>query len=179
MRLADRTKNFAKTVAVRLVRTTPEHLKPGGNRDAKATLNDAGRKATVWLFNAPLPPNVLLQNNRKIGDRIMSHSSGQARINNLFRSALCQIMGRAAVAADFGEWPSKLTLSCLRLIFQASENRRSHTPRAQSSDDRQLPGGRNLFPSVPFRLSLGIRFGRAGIGMRQITADAGLVADNE
>ena len=82
-----------------LVRATPENLNTGGNRDAKATLNDAGRKATVWLFkDAPLPPNVLLQIDRKIVDRIMAHGSGQARINDLFRSSLCRIVGRAAVA---------------------------------------------------------------------------------
>jgi hypothetical protein len=82
-----------------LVRATAENLNTGGNRDAKATLNDAGRKATVWLFkNAALPPNVLLQIDRKIVDRIMAHGSGQARINDLFRSAPCKIVGRAAVA---------------------------------------------------------------------------------
>ena len=99
MWLGDRTKIFQQTVAMRLVRTTAENLNTGGNRDAKATLNDAGRRATVWLFkDAPLPPNVLLQIDRKIVDRIMSHNSGQARINDLFRSALCRVVSRAAVA---------------------------------------------------------------------------------
>ena len=91
--------NESPTWSMGLVRATADHLNTGGNRDAKATLNEAGRKATVWLFkDASLPPNVLLQINRQIVERIMAHESGQGRINDLFRSALCRTVGRAAVA---------------------------------------------------------------------------------
>src|SRR5581483_1127997 len=45
-----------------LIRITAERLNTGGNQDRKATLNQQGRAAIIWLFHhAPLPPNVLLQ----------------------------------------------------------------------------------------------------------------------
>ena len=82
-----------------LVRTTTDRLHTSGNRDAKATLNGAGRKSITWLFkNAALPPNVLLQLDRTVVERIMSQKSGQKRINDLFRAALCEKVGRAVVA---------------------------------------------------------------------------------
>lgn len=82
-----------------LVRATVGHLNTGGNRDAEATFNQTGRKAITWLFdNAPLPPNVLLQLDSQIVEKIMSQKSGQKRINDLFRSALGRIVGRAVVA---------------------------------------------------------------------------------
>jgi len=82
-----------------LVRASADHLNTGGNRDSKATFNAVGRLATLWLFkNAPLPPNVLLQLDRQTVERIMGQESGQKRINELFRSALCKIVGRAVVA---------------------------------------------------------------------------------
>jgi hypothetical protein len=82
-----------------LVRVTDENLNSGGNRDLKSTLNAAGRNSIQWLFkDAPLPPNVLLQLDRKDVDRIMAQKSGQQRINELFRSALCRIVSRAVVA---------------------------------------------------------------------------------
>jgi hypothetical protein len=82
-----------------LVRTTPDCLNTGGNRDRKATLNQRGRAAIIWLFDhAPLPPNVLLQLDAQTVNRIMSKPSGQARINELFRSATGRIIGRGVVA---------------------------------------------------------------------------------
>ena len=82
-----------------LVRAAAENLNVGGNRDAKSTLNTAGRNSIVWLFkNAPLPPNVLLQLDAETVQRIMSQTSGQKRINELFRSALGRAVGRAVVA---------------------------------------------------------------------------------
>jgi restriction endonuclease NaeI len=82
-----------------IVRVAVEHLNTGGNRDAKATLNEAGRNAITWLFkNAPLPPNVLLQLDAGAVERIMTQASGQKRINELFRSALGRVVGRAVVA---------------------------------------------------------------------------------
>lgn len=91
--------NVSPTWSMGLVRVTTERLNAGGNRDAKSTLNDAGRKAISWLFkNSPLPPNVLLQIERDVIKRIMAHKSGQAAIKDLFRFAQCKIVGRAAVA---------------------------------------------------------------------------------
>ena len=82
-----------------LVRASAAHLNLGSNRDAKSTLNTAGRNAIVWIHqNAPLPPNVLLQLDPATVDRIFAEASGQKRINELFRSALGTVIGRAAVA---------------------------------------------------------------------------------
>jgi len=82
-----------------LVRVTDDRLNNGSNRDAKSTLNAAGRKAIVWLFQErPLPSNVLLQLDRPTVDRIMSLKSGQKRINELFRMALCRIVSRTVIA---------------------------------------------------------------------------------
>lgn len=82
-----------------LIRATIDRLNTGGNRDAKSTFNEAGRKAITWLFqNASLPPNVLLQLDSQTVERIMTQQSGVKRINELFRSALGRIVGRAVVA---------------------------------------------------------------------------------
>lgn len=83
-----------------LVRITEEILGHGRNRDHKASLNKAaGEKSIAWIFkDAILPPNVLLQLDRNVVDRIMDHKSGQKRINDLFRSAQGLVIGRAVVA---------------------------------------------------------------------------------
>jgi hypothetical protein len=82
-----------------IVRTTLERLNTGGNRDRKATLNQEGRDAIVWLFDhAPLPPNVLLQLDRELVDKIMALRSGVKRVNELFRVALGMRVGRGVVA---------------------------------------------------------------------------------
>jgi len=82
-----------------LVRIRPALLNPGNNRDAKATLNRAGRDSILWLReNGQLPPNVLLQLGDNVVARIMNIRSGTQRINELFRCALLKSVGRAAVA---------------------------------------------------------------------------------
>lgn len=83
-----------------LIRASTGYLNEGTNRDSKATLNKTGREAIIWLFrDAPLPPNILLQLDKETVERIMSHKiSGQKRINELLRSALGRIIGRAAIA---------------------------------------------------------------------------------
>lgn len=82
-----------------VVRTNSDCLNTGGNRDKKATLNEVGRNAIHWLFeNNPLPPNILLQLDKSVVDRIMSQGSGQKNINELFRNTLCMRVGRAVVA---------------------------------------------------------------------------------
>ncbi len=82
-----------------IVRITAERLNTGGNRDAKVTLNASGRDAITWLFkDAPLPSNVLLQLDTETVHRIMGCKTGQKRINELFRSALGRLVGRAVVA---------------------------------------------------------------------------------
>jgi hypothetical protein len=82
-----------------VVRANDDHLNTGGNRDAKSTLNEAGRRAITWLFDdAPLPPNVLLQLPQAAVDGIMSKTSGVQKTNELFRVALGMRVGRAVVA---------------------------------------------------------------------------------
>lgn len=82
-----------------VVRVTAERLNVGANRDAKATLNEAGRKAIIWLFqNADLHPNVLLQLDEKAVENIFTIGSGQKRLDELFRLALGRVIGRAAIA---------------------------------------------------------------------------------
>ncbi len=69
------------------------------NRDGKAKLNAAGRAAIDWIFeNGILPPNVLLQLDRTIVNKIMGLGSGQKRINELFRNTLGHRVGRGVVA---------------------------------------------------------------------------------
>ena len=87
------------TWSMGVVRASADHLNLGANRDAKATLNEAGRKAITWIQqNASLPANVLLKLDPATVDRIFAQPSGQKRINELFRSALGTVIGRAAVA---------------------------------------------------------------------------------
>jgi hypothetical protein len=83
-----------------LVRATTEHLNTGGNRDQKATLNEVGRNAIIWLFqDQSLPPNVLLQLDQVTVDKIFANKdSGVKRINELFRNTFGMRVGRAVVA---------------------------------------------------------------------------------
>ncbi len=91
--------NQNPTWSMGVVRVTSSCLNTGSNRDAKATLNEEGRRSITWIFNnALLPANVLLQLERNDVDRIMAFKSGQKRINELFRCALGRIVGRAVVA---------------------------------------------------------------------------------
>lgn len=82
-----------------LVRITEDRLNPSsGNRDKKRGLSKAGRKTIDW-FSAiqPLPKNFLLHLAPEVRDKILSHSGGQARVNELFRLCLNQIVATNAV----------------------------------------------------------------------------------
>lgn len=70
------------------------------NRDKKRGISARGRSAISWIFsNASLPPNVLLQLDERIVQKIMDPSkSGQQRINELFRNTLGKRVGRGVVA---------------------------------------------------------------------------------
>jgi hypothetical protein len=81
-----------------IVRALPEY-QGAANRDRKTRLNAAGRSAIRWLFqDEPLPPNILLQLEPSIVARIMSQTSGQKKLNDLFRNALGLRVGRGVVA---------------------------------------------------------------------------------
>lgn len=82
-----------------LIRITESVLTAGGNRDAKRTVSALGRKSIRWLFDqAHLPPNILLQLPRPTVDRIMEMDSGQKRVNEIFRVAQGQRIGRGVIA---------------------------------------------------------------------------------
>jgi len=85
--------------AVGVVRARPEYLRPGVNRDLKSGLNQLGKAAITWLFRpGDLPPNVLLQVDEETRAVILSHRSGQARLNELFRLVTGVRIGRNTVA---------------------------------------------------------------------------------
>lgn len=87
------------TWSIGVVRASEAHLRVGGNRDGKTGLNAAGRAAISWIHrDAALPPNVLLQLPARDLEEIFSSKSGQRRINQLFRVALNQRIGRASIA---------------------------------------------------------------------------------
>ncbi|MFI7350192.1 MULTISPECIES: NaeI family type II restriction endonuclease [unclassified Streptomyces] len=82
-----------------LVRALPERLNNGGNRDAKKTLNAAGRAAVRWLFHrAPLQENMLLRLSEADIKAIFSHRSGQRRVDDLFVRAQGRRISRTVVA---------------------------------------------------------------------------------
>ncbi|MFF7371879.1 NaeI family type II restriction endonuclease [Streptomyces tricolor] len=85
--------------SVGLVRALPERLNNGGNRDAKKTLNAAGRQAVKWLFDrAPLQENMLLRLSEPDIDAIFSQKSGQRRVDELFLRAQGRRVSRTVVA---------------------------------------------------------------------------------
>lgn len=82
-----------------IVRANENCLNTGGNRDAKATLNEQGRNAIRWLFRrAAMPSNVLLQLDSTVVSQIMTPTSGQRRVDELFRKAQRRLISRTVVA---------------------------------------------------------------------------------
>jgi hypothetical protein len=82
-----------------LVRAVPGSLNPGGNRDAKTTLNRAGRGSIRWLFNkAPLKENMLLRLSQDDVEAIFAQKSGQGRVDELFLRAQGKRVSRNVVA---------------------------------------------------------------------------------
>jgi len=85
--------------ALGVVRARPELLRPGKNRDLKTGLSLEGRQSIRWIqWGAPLPPNVLLDLDQETIEAIFGHSSGQKRINTLFRRVTDRRIGRNTVA---------------------------------------------------------------------------------
>ncbi|WP_320782203.1 NaeI family type II restriction endonuclease [Streptomyces sp. CRN 30] len=70
-----------------LFRVRSDWLNRGTNRDAKLTLKAAYREDKVrWIWrNAPLPENVLLHMSPQDRDAVFALTSGQQRLNELFR----------------------------------------------------------------------------------------------
>lgn len=82
-----------------LVRASAENLNLKGNRDVKRTLNRTGRAAIHWLFkDEPLKRNILLDLPTEVTDIIFRSTSGQKRINELFRNVQGLPISRNTVA---------------------------------------------------------------------------------
>lgn len=81
------------------VKITDEILNKGNNRDQKKTISKIGRNSIVWAWRGhPMPPNVLLQLSPVEVELILSETSGQTRLNNLFRMAEGMIIPRGIIA---------------------------------------------------------------------------------
>ncbi|MEV4176693.1 NaeI family type II restriction endonuclease [Nonomuraea sp. NPDC049709] len=82
-----------------LIRAGEERLTPRTNRDSKRTLSAHGKRSVRWLFkNAPLADNVLLRLPDEDIDAIFRSTSGQKRVNELFRRAQKRPISRNVVA---------------------------------------------------------------------------------
>ncbi|MEU6402151.1 NaeI family type II restriction endonuclease [Streptomyces sp. NPDC046985] len=81
-----------------LIRVSRDLLNGGGNRDLKLTIKAEHRDKIFWLWrNAQLPENVLLHLDPGTRAAILSHSSGQRRVNELFERAQERLIGRGVV----------------------------------------------------------------------------------
>lgn len=81
-----------------LVRAEPDTLTGGVNRDGKATLSAEGKKSITWLVEeGQLPVNFLGTLDAEVRDLILSGTSGQTRVENLFRLVQGRIIPRVAI----------------------------------------------------------------------------------
>lgn len=82
-----------------VVRASVENRNTGGNRDAKVTLSKNGRESVFWLHrDAEMSENILLTMDNAKRDAIMQLTSGQARVNELFRRVTGCRISRAVIA---------------------------------------------------------------------------------
>jgi hypothetical protein len=82
-----------------LIRAGEENLSPAGNRDGKRTLNERGRATVRWLhFRAPLQENALIRLPERDVAAVFALTSGQQRVNELFRRAQRMRVSRTVVA---------------------------------------------------------------------------------
>ena len=83
---------------VGFLRITPEVLNTGANRDRKRTLNKLGRDSIAWAWmEHHYPKNILLMLEPSSLELIMGQSSGQARLDNLFRLVQQELIPRGVV----------------------------------------------------------------------------------
>ncbi|WP_406268379.1 NaeI family type II restriction endonuclease [Streptomyces sp. NBC_00191] len=81
-----------------LLRIKQEWLNRGNNRDLKLTIKAEHRNKILWLWHeADLPENVLLHMDAADRTAVFAHSSGQARLNELFRRAQKRRISRNVV----------------------------------------------------------------------------------
>lgn len=85
--------------SVGVVRATIENRRTSENRDKKTGLNVLGRSRIIWVFkDARMQPNALLDLPPSTVSEIMCGRSGQARVNELFRSATNIRLSRNIIA---------------------------------------------------------------------------------
>ncbi|GAA4030477.1 NaeI family type II restriction endonuclease [Streptomyces plumbiresistens] len=81
-----------------LLRIRREWLNGGNNRDLKLTIKSEHRDKIRWLWrDAALPENVLLHLDPVTRSAILSPSSGQRRVNELFERVQMKRIGRGVV----------------------------------------------------------------------------------
>ncbi|WP_329399197.1 NaeI family type II restriction endonuclease [Streptomyces melanogenes] len=81
-----------------LLRIAPEWLNKGNNRDLKLTVKAEHRNKILWLWHeAELPENILLHMDEDDRTAVFAQSSGQARLNELFRRVQNRRIGRNVV----------------------------------------------------------------------------------
>ena len=72
--------------SVGLLRALPKWLGTGSNRDGKRSISAAGKLAISWMSNTPpLPSNFLLNLDPTIRSEILALTTGQQRVNEVFR----------------------------------------------------------------------------------------------
>lgn len=87
------------TWSLGVVRASEENRRTSQNRDGKTNLNPRGRQQIVWLHHqAELPPNVLLGLDDQTLQAILTHHSGQGRVNELLRRVTDVHIGRNTIA---------------------------------------------------------------------------------
>lgn len=87
------------TWSVGIVRVTEANRRVSVNRDGKTSLSPAGRLDVTWVFrDAEFAPNVLLQLDDESVAAIYSKSTGQSRLDELFRRAEGRRIHRTTIA---------------------------------------------------------------------------------
>ena len=91
--------DFSATWSAGIVRASPDNVRISINRDAKTSLNTAGRAAIKWLVrNGELPENVLLRMDPRDREAVLEKRSGQQRVNELFRRVQLIPISRNTIA---------------------------------------------------------------------------------
>ena len=85
--------------SIGLIRADPEVLRTGKNRDRKSSISAEGKKSVRWLVeDGGLPVNFLATLESEVRLKIFQHeSSGQKRVNELFRLVQRRLIPRVAL----------------------------------------------------------------------------------
>ncbi|MGB3117310.1 MAG: NaeI family type II restriction endonuclease [Verrucomicrobiales bacterium] len=84
--------------SIGVVRASRQVLRTAANRDQKLSISAEGKRAIRWLVeDGSLPLNLLASLPPETRDQIMSETSGQLRVNALFRLVQKRIIPRTAI----------------------------------------------------------------------------------